>query len=66
VVETVTIIAGAAVVTVDGTDYPVSAGLTATFAADVGHSYHGSAGDGADLLMTVHLPAAGPKPRPPS
>jgi transcriptional regulator with XRE-family HTH domain len=57
VVETVTVIAGAAVITVDGTGYDLGPGLTATFAADVAHSYRGG-GDGAELLMTVHLPAA--------
>lgn len=64
VVETVTVIGGAGVVTVDGADFPLSAGLTATFAADVSHSYQGGAPDGAELLMTVHLPAAGPAGRP--
>jgi transcriptional regulator with XRE-family HTH domain len=60
IVETVTVISGAAVITVDGTDYPLGAGMTATFAADAAHSYRadGTDGtDGADLLMTVHLPA---------
>lgn len=59
VLETVTVIEGAAVITVDGAGYDVGSGMTATFAADVAHSYRGGAGDGADLLMTVHLPAAG-------
>lgn len=62
VVETVTVIEGTAVITVDNADYPVGAGLTVTFAADVAHSYRGGAGDGGDLLMTVHLPAPGHPP----
>jgi transcriptional regulator with XRE-family HTH domain len=62
VVETVTVIAGAAVLTVDGTEYPIRAGMTATFAADVGHAYRGGADDAADLLMTVHLPAGRQQP----
>jgi transcriptional regulator with XRE-family HTH domain len=59
VTETVTVISGAAVLTVGGTDYDLGAGLTAAFAADVGHSYRGGPADGAALLMTVHLPAGG-------
>jgi transcriptional regulator with XRE-family HTH domain len=57
VVETVTIIAGRAVLVVDGSEHPVGDGMTATFAADVSHSYRGGPA-GAELLMTVHLPAA--------
>lgn len=57
IVETVTVLSGAAVITVDGTDYPVSAGMTATFAGDAAHSYRAAGDDGAELLMTVHLPA---------
>lgn len=59
VTETVTVISGTAVITVDGADYDLSAGLTAAFAADVGHGYRGGPAGGADLLMTVHLPAGG-------
>jgi transcriptional regulator with XRE-family HTH domain len=61
VVETVTVISGAAVITVDGSDYAVAAGQTATFAADSAHAYHGGP-DGADLIMTVHLPGPGSRP----
>jgi transcriptional regulator with XRE-family HTH domain len=57
VTETVTVISGAAVLTVDGTDYDIGAGVTAAFGADVGHAYRGGPAEGAALLMTVHLPA---------
>jgi transcriptional regulator with XRE-family HTH domain len=57
VTETVTVISGAAVLTVDGTGYDLAAGQTAAFAADVGHGYRGGPASGAALLMTVHLPA---------
>lgn len=63
VAETVTVISGTAVVTVDGTDYPLAAGQTVTFAADVAHGYRGEAPGGASLLMTVHLPGPAPKGR---
>jgi transcriptional regulator with XRE-family HTH domain len=61
VVETVTVVSGAVVITVDGADYAVAAGETATFAADSAHAYHGGP-DGADLIMTVHLPGPGSRP----
>jgi hypothetical protein len=51
------------VVTVDGTGYPLGPGVTAAFAADVSHAYQGGPA-GAELLMTVHLPAADPKGPP--
>lgn len=57
VVETVTVIAGTAVLVVDGAEHAIGDGMTATFAADVSHSYRGGPA-GAELLMTVHLPAA--------
>jgi transcriptional regulator with XRE-family HTH domain len=63
VVETVTVIEGAAAIAVDGADYPLTAGQTAAFAADVDHSYQGGTAAGAELLMTVHLPQAAPAPR---
>jgi transcriptional regulator with XRE-family HTH domain len=56
VVETATVISGAAVLTIDGTDYPARAGQTVTFAADAEHSYAAGPDSDADLLMTVHLP----------
>lgn len=63
VVETITVISGAAVITVDGTEYPVRAGHTVTFAADAGHAYRGGPGSDADLVMTVHLPEPAPRAR---
>jgi transcriptional regulator with XRE-family HTH domain len=59
IVETITVIRGAAVLVHGGTGYPLGAGQSATFAADVGHSYAGGP-DGGELLMTVHLPQPGP------
>jgi transcriptional regulator with XRE-family HTH domain len=56
IVETITVLSGAAVIIVDGTDHPLRAGMTATFAADAAHSYRASGHEGAELLMTVHLP----------
>ena len=56
-VETVTMISGTAVVTVDGTDYPLRPGLTAVYGGDAEHSFRGGDPDGGCLLMTVHLPA---------
>jgi transcriptional regulator with XRE-family HTH domain len=63
IVETVTVIGGSAVITVDGTEHRIGDGMTATFAADVSHSYQGGPA-GAELLMTVHLPASNPKVQP--
>ena len=63
IVETVTVIGGSAVITVDGTEHAIGDGMTATFAADVSHSYRGGPA-GAELLMTVHLPASNPKGQP--
>jgi quercetin dioxygenase-like cupin family protein len=56
-VETATVISGTAVVTVDGTDYPLRPGLTAVYGGDAEHSFRGGEPDGGCLLMTVHLPA---------
>ena len=61
VVETITVIGGAVVVTVDGSEYPARAGQTVTFAADSEHAYRGGPGGDADLLMTVHLPEPSPR-----
>jgi transcriptional regulator with XRE-family HTH domain len=63
IVETITVISGAAVITVDGTEYPVRAGHTVTFEADADHSYRAGPGSDADLLMTVHLPEPAPRAR---
>lgn len=63
VVETITVLSGAAVITVDGAEYPVRAGHTVTFAAEAEHAYRGGPGGDADLLMTVHLPEPAPRAR---
>jgi transcriptional regulator with XRE-family HTH domain len=60
VVETVTVISGTVVITIDGAEYPARPGQTVTFAADAEHSYRAGPGGAADLLMTVHLPAPAP------
>jgi transcriptional regulator with XRE-family HTH domain len=56
VAETLTVLTGTAVLTVDGTDYPLRPGLTAVYGGDAEHSYRGGEPDGVSLLMTVHLP----------
>ena len=45
--------------TIDGTEYPVAAGATATFQGDVPHTYQGAGTEPCELVMTVQLP-----PRP--
>jgi transcriptional regulator with XRE-family HTH domain len=57
VVETITVLAGTAVIGVDSAEHVLTTGMTATFAADVPHSYRGQPPSGAEMLMTVHLPA---------
>lgn len=52
--ETVSVISGRMTLVVDGTDYPLEAGQTATFAGDVEHGYRST--DSCTLIMTVHLP----------
>ncbi|TSB17840.1 XRE family transcriptional regulator [Streptomyces sp. NBC_01525] len=56
VVETVSVTTGRMTLVVDGTEYPVAAGQTATFDADVPHAYRGSGTGTCHLIMTVHLP----------
>jgi transcriptional regulator with XRE-family HTH domain len=56
VVETVSVTAGQMVLVVDGAEYPVQAGQTATFDSDVPHTYRGSGTETCHLIMTVHLP----------
>ncbi|MFD6077534.1 helix-turn-helix domain-containing protein [Streptomyces hydrogenans] len=56
VVETVSVTAGEMVLVVDGTEYPVAAGQTATFDADTTHTYRGTGTLTCCLIMTVHLP----------
>jgi transcriptional regulator with XRE-family HTH domain len=57
VVETVTVLTGTAVIGVDAAEHVLAAGMTAAFAADVPHFYRGQPPSGAEILMTVHLPA---------
>ncbi|WP_037570289.1 helix-turn-helix domain-containing protein [Phaeacidiphilus oryzae] len=56
VVETVSVTAGRMTLTVDGTEHPVEAGQTATFDADLPHTYRGTGPTPCHLIMTVHLP----------
>jgi transcriptional regulator with XRE-family HTH domain len=58
VVETVNVTAGQAVLTVDGIEYEVEAGQTATFNGDVPHAYRGAGTQACELIMTVHVPPA--------
>lgn len=58
-VETITVIAGDAAIIITGTKHVLTSGITATFTASVAHSYLGQEPDGAELLITVHLPAPG-------
>ena len=57
IVETITVLSGDAVIVVDDREYRAGAGMTVTFAADAPHAYRAGGADGAELLMTVHLPA---------
>jgi transcriptional regulator with XRE-family HTH domain len=57
IAETVTVITGTAVIGLGATEQVLSAGMTAAFAADVPHFYRGQPPSGAEMLMTVHLPA---------
>ncbi|MFC9343684.1 helix-turn-helix domain-containing protein [Streptomyces sp. NPDC057020] len=56
VTETVSVTAGEMVLVVDDTEYPVTAGQTATFDADTTHTYRGTGTQTCHLIMTVHLP----------
>ena len=58
VVETVSVVAGRMVLVVDGTEYTVDAGQTATFDGDTAHLYRGAGTGTCHLIMTVHLPPA--------
>ncbi|GGV93397.1 XRE family transcriptional regulator [Streptomyces gelaticus] len=61
VVETVSVTSGRMTLVVDGTEYPLEAGQTATFDGDTPHAYRGAGTGPCTLIMTVHLPA-GPAP----
>ncbi|GAA0465487.1 XRE family transcriptional regulator [Streptomyces olivaceiscleroticus] len=56
VVETVSVTAGRMTLIVDGTEYAVEAGRTATFDGDAPHTYRGAGTETCHLIMTVHLP----------
>ncbi|MFB6714730.1 MULTISPECIES: helix-turn-helix domain-containing protein [unclassified Streptomyces] len=56
VAETVSVTSGRMTLVVDGTEYPVEAGQTATFDGDAPHAYRGSGTETCHLIMTVHLP----------
>ncbi|MFF3503338.1 helix-turn-helix domain-containing protein [Streptomyces sp. NPDC003247] len=58
VTETVSVTAGQMVLIVDGAEYPVAAGQTATFDGDTAHTYRGTGTGTCHLIMTVHLPPA--------
>ncbi|SDP94095.1 transcriptional regulator, XRE family with cupin sensor [Actinopolyspora xinjiangensis] len=58
VVETVNVTCGRMTLVVDGTDYTVEAGQTATFGGDAPHTYRGAGTETCHLIMTVHLPPA--------
>lgn len=61
VVETLSVTAGRMVLVVDGAEYAVEAGQTATFDGDAPHAYRGAGTASCDFVMTVHLPP-GPAP----
>jgi transcriptional regulator with XRE-family HTH domain len=54
--ETVTVVAGRMVLVVDGAEYALEAGQTATYAGDTEHAYRGAGTETCTLVMTVHLP----------
>ncbi|MER5321537.1 helix-turn-helix domain-containing protein [Streptosporangium roseum] len=59
--ETISVISGRMALIVDGTEYAVEAGQTATFNGDAPHTYRGAGTETCHLIMTVHLPP-GPAP----
>ncbi|THV24526.1 cupin domain-containing protein [Glycomyces paridis] len=56
--ETLSVVAGRMILTVDGADHEVAAGQTAAFNADAPHGYRGTGDTPCDLIMTVQLPPA--------
>lgn len=56
VVETVSVTSGRMALVVDGAEYPVEAGQTATFDGNSPHTYRGAGTETCHLVMTVHLP----------
>lgn len=55
--ELVHIASGELVLTVDGTDYPLSAGSSATFESNVPHGYRNDGEEPAEMTMAVSVPA---------
>jgi transcriptional regulator with XRE-family HTH domain len=56
VTETLTVVRGQMVLVLGDTAYPLGAGATIAFAADVPHAYEGAGRGPCELIMTVHLP----------
>jgi transcriptional regulator with XRE-family HTH domain len=54
--------AGMAVVSVDGTDYPVDRGQTVLFPADRPHAYRNDGGEPVHLMMVVVMPGEPDRP----
>lgn len=61
VVETASVTSGRMTLVVDGEEYTVETGQTATFDGDAPHTYRGAGSETCHLIMTVHLPP-GPAP----
>jgi transcriptional regulator with XRE-family HTH domain len=59
VTETLTVVRGQMLIVLGDTARPLRAGATTVFAADVPHAYEGAGRGPCELIMTVHLPAAG-------
>lgn len=55
--ETISVLDGNMVLTLDGTEHPLAAGQTAAFPGDRPHGYHNPNPTPCDLIMTVHLPS---------
>jgi transcriptional regulator with XRE-family HTH domain len=55
--EVIHVLGGTLVVTIDGTDHPITSGDTIDFAADRGHGYRNDGTVPARLVMVVVMPA---------
>ncbi|MBT2207133.1 XRE family transcriptional regulator [Actinomadura sp. NEAU-AAG7] len=62
VVETISVTSGSMTLVLDGTEYPVNTGETATFNGDAPHAYRGTGTAPCHLIMTVHLLPGPPRP----
>jgi transcriptional regulator with XRE-family HTH domain len=56
VTETLTVVRGQMLVGIGDAVYPLRAGQTTAFSAEVPHSYEGAGRGRCELIMTVHLP----------